>query len=198
MNKHNDKNHHPEKKVNEKEEQIIKEEPDTVVLSQEEFEKLNAKAKEAQENLDRFLRLQAEFDNARKRMLKEKEEFAKYAHHVLISQLLNVIDDFERAYESSQKKHDYEILCKGVDMIIKNIQDLLKKEGVNVIESVGKPFDPTRHEAISHVETDDKDDNIVVEEVKKGYTINGKVIRPAMVKVSKKKTGSGLQKLEDR
>jgi molecular chaperone GrpE len=103
--------------------------------------------------------------------------------------LLNVIDDLERSIELSQNKHeDFTAFLKGVEMILAHLHDLLKTNGVSVIEAQGKIFDPHYHEALMQVEKNDLPENTIIEELQKGYLLNGKVIRTAKVKVSKKKT----------
>lgn len=140
--------------------------------------------KQADEHYQRLLRTQADFDNFRRRSRQEKEEFAKYAAQKLIEQLLPVIDNFERAIQSSKETQDFDGLAKGIDIVFRQFDTALRNEGVTPIESVGQPFNPEFHEAIMQVESDEHEEGIVVEEVQKGYMLNGKVIRPSMVKVS--------------
>jgi len=138
----------------------------------------------AEEGQQRFLRAQADFDNYRRRTVKEKEELAQYATTKLLGQLLPVVDNFERALAASKEGGDYEALAKGVDMIFRQLGQLLEQEGLKPIEAVGQPFNPEFHQAIMQVETDEYEEGIVVEEVQKGYMVKDKVLRPAMVKVS--------------
>ncbi len=140
--------------------------------------------KQAEENHQRFLRTQADFDNYRRRTQKEKEEFAKYASLKLIEQLLPVVDNFDRALAASKDSSDYEALSKGLDMIFRQLEQVLANEGLKPMEAVGQPFNPEYHQAIMQVESDEYEEGIVVEEVQKGYLLKDKVIRPAMVKVS--------------
>ncbi|TVY09114.1 nucleotide exchange factor GrpE [Paenibacillus cremeus] len=140
--------------------------------------------KQADENQQRFLRAQADFDNFRRRTAKEKEEFAKYASLKLIEQLLPVVDNFERALAVSKDNKDHEALTKGVEMIFRQLDQVLASEGLKPMESVGTPFNPEFHQAIMQVESDEHEEGIVVEEVQKGYLLKDKVLRPAMVKVS--------------
>jgi molecular chaperone GrpE len=157
-----------------------------VVIGVEEFQRLTEEAKAKQEYLDRLLRLHAEFDNFRKRNVKEKENFVKFATENLIFELISILDNFERAFESANKMGDYKSLHQGVEMILKEIHKLLEKNGVKSIECLGKAFDPVQQEAIAHVASDKYPENTVVEEVQKGYLLEDRLIRPAVVKVAKK------------
>ncbi len=158
---------------------------DTLVdISRKELEELKEKAKLKDEYYERVLRVQAEFENYKKRLDKDKTEFLNFANQALIYELLNIIDNFERAVDAADKTDDHKLLHQGVEMILKDLHDLLKEKGLAKIESVGKPFDPTKHDAISQVESDEHPDHTVVEELQTGYTINGRLLRPAKVKVS--------------
>ncbi|MCA0754612.1 nucleotide exchange factor GrpE [Paenibacillus sp. N4] len=138
----------------------------------------------AEENQQRYLRAQADFDNFRRRTQKEKEELAQYASMKLIGQLLPVVDNFERAVSAASAGGDFESLAKGVDMIFRQLTQTLEQEGLKAMEVVGEPFNPDFHQAIMQVESDEHEEGIIVEEVQKGYILKEKVLRPAMVKVS--------------
>lgn len=140
--------------------------------------------KELQEALERSLRAQADFDNFRRRTRQEKEEFAKYASSKVIGNLLPVIDNFERALDSSRETRDFDALMKGLDMTYRQLEQLLEQEGVKKMEAVGQPFNPELHQAVMQVDSDEHEEGTVVEEVMKGYILGDKVLRPAMVKVS--------------
>ncbi len=140
--------------------------------------------KQADENHQRFLRVQADFDNFRRRTLKEKEELGQYASMKLIGQLLPVVDNFGRAIEAAKSGGDVESFAKGVDMIFRQLEQLLEQEGLKAMDTVGQPFNPEVHQAIMQVESDEHEEGIVVEEIQKGYMLKDKVLRPAMVKVS--------------
>lgn len=155
-------------------------------LSIEELEQLKEKAKLTDNYLDRLLRLQAELDNFKKRTEKEKAEFLKYANEGLIYELLGAIDNFERAVEAAEKKEDFSLLHQGVEMILKELHQILKRKGVTRIEALGAPFDPHKHEALTYVTSEEHPENIVIEEIRKGYLLENRIIRPAIVKVSKK------------
>lgn len=132
----------------------------------------------------RSLRTQADFDNFRKRTQKEKEDFAKYASSKLITELLPIIDNFERAISAAGDIADNDSFAKGVGMIFRQLEGVLKAEGLESMEAVGQPFNPEFHQAIMQVESDEHEEGIVVEEVQKGYMLKDRVLRPAMVKVS--------------
>jgi molecular chaperone GrpE len=157
-----------------------------MLLTAEEFSALEDKAKKSDEYYDRILRLQADFDNYKKRQDKEKIEFVKYANEEIMAEILNIIDDFERAVEAGKTKHDFDVLYKGIEMIHKDFKEFLKQKGLKEIEAEGKPFNPHEHEAMMQEETDKHPEDYVVEEFQKGYTFNGRVIRPSKVKVAKK------------
>ncbi len=137
---------------------------------------------EAKEYLDNLQRLQAEFENFRKRMIREQSEYLKMASQDLVSKLLPVLDNFERAihHREDDVSEDYHA---GIELLYNQICDVLGKEGLSVIDPLGKEFDPKKHEAMMQVESDEHDENTVVEVLDNGYEFKGKVIRPAKVKV---------------
>lgn len=134
---------------------------------------------------DKYIRLQAEFDNYKKRSFKEKVDFVKFANEGLIMELLSILDNFERGIKSAEQKKDYDLLHQGVDMISKQLHSLLETKGLSRIKSVGQKFDPHQHEAVEVVEGDDE--GVVAEELQSGYFLSGRILRPAMVKVVKAK-----------
>ncbi|MFF2090349.1 nucleotide exchange factor GrpE [Paenibacillus sp. NPDC058174] len=146
--------------------------------------RLSELAQQAEESQQRYLRVQADFDNFRRRTMKEKEELGQYASMKLIGQLLPVVDNFERAVAAASVNGDYESLSKGVDMIFRQLEQTLQQEGLQAMNTVGEPFNPEFHQAIMTVESDEHEEGIIVEEVQKGYVLKDKVLRPAMVKVS--------------
>jgi len=148
-------------------------------------EELDKKSKEAEEYLDLLKRVQADFDNYRKRILKEKEEWINHANEQLILQLLTVMDDFERAFDLTENASDINKFIDGFKMIYNQLANILKKNGVEEIECLGMPFDPYKHHAIMQVECEGVEENTVVEVLQKGYMLKNKVIRPSLVKVSK-------------
>ncbi len=132
--------------------------------------------------LDRLARAQAEFDNARKRAVKEQQEFRDFATVDAIKSLLPVIDSFERALQAKSEAGDFRA---GVELIYKQLQDVLAKLGVQAVAAKGQQFDPHVHEAIEMVETSDAADHEVLEEWQRGYKFKDRLLRPAMVKVAK-------------
>lgn len=145
-----------------------------------ELEEAQSKAEEYYNHLQR---LKAEFDNYRKRTQREKEETAKYASERIILALLPVLDNFERAIDSSRTNKDFESFSQGIAMILKQFNKVLEDEGLKAIEAVGKEFDPNIHDALLKEESD-KGDNIILEEIQKGYYLKDKVLRASKVKVS--------------
>lgn len=140
--------------------------------------------KQSEDNHQKYLRAQADFDNFRRRTMREKEELGKYASMKLITELLPTVDNFDRAMAATSENGDYESLAKGVDMIFRQLMQTLEQEGLKAMNAVGEPFNPEFHQAIMQVESDEHEEGIVVEEVQKGYMLKDKVLRPAMVKVS--------------
>jgi molecular chaperone GrpE len=158
-----------------------------VTLKESEYLKLKEDAQKAKEHWEKLLRLQAEFENTRKRLEREKQDFLKFANEGIILELLNILDDLERTVGLAQSKHeDVQSFLKGVEMILAHLYEMLKEYGVKPIEAEGKIFDPHYHEALMQVENKDLPEHTVVEELQKGYLLNEKVIRTSKVKVSKK------------
>ena len=158
-----------------------------IALKEPEYLKLKAEADKAKEYWDRILRLQADFENTRKRIEREKQDFVKFANEGIILELLNVLDDLERTVELAQSQHqDLQTFLKVVEMILAHLYDMLKEYGVKPIEAEGKVFDPHYHEALIQVENKDLPEHTIVEVLQKGYLMHERVIRTAKVKVSKK------------
>lgn len=147
--------------------------------------KLEEKEKEIKEYHDRLLRLAADFENYKKRAARDKEDWTKFANEDLLRTILPFIDNLERAINHAQKVADTGVLIEGVRLTIQQILQSLNKFGLSSFQSVGKPFDPTVHEAMLVVETDTHEPNQVVEEFQKGYLLNDRLLRPATVSVSK-------------
>jgi len=156
-----------------------------ILLSHGEFQGLKEKAGKAEEYFDKLLRIQADFDNYKKRLDKERIEFIKFANEEIIIEILKILDDFERAVEAGKTKHDFDVLYKGVEMIYKDLKEFLKQKGLKEIDAKGKPFNPHEHEAMMQEETDEHPEDHVVEEFQKGYKLNERIVRPSKVKVSK-------------
>ena len=156
-------------------------EMDELQLANEKIAELEAKIDEMD---NRYLRLQADFDNSRRRAKLDMEAAQKYRVQSLASNLLQALDNFERAMKVEVDQEQAKSLLQGMDMIYNGIVEALKSEGVEAIESVGKEFDPHLHQAVMQVQDENFDSNIVVEEFQKGYVLKDRVIRPAMVKVN--------------
>ena len=145
---------------------------------------------------DQYLRAVAEFDNTKKRLQREKDDFVKFAAESMARELLPVLDSLDQALVAVDKQHDADAIVKGVHLIHRQLVGLLKKEGVSRIPTVGEPFDPHRHEAVEHVApTNGQADGAIAEEVHAGYLMHGKVLRPAMVKIAKR--ADSAQQTED-
>ena len=145
-----------------------------------------AKARaEAESYLDDLRRLQADFDNYRKRTLREQTARTASASQALVARLLPVLDNFELAVSAAEQSRDFDRMLKGVEMVLGALREVLEGEGLVKIEAEGKPFDPERHEAVVAVEQEDTEPGTVLDIVRTGYELRGKVLRPAMVKVAK-------------
>jgi len=135
---------------------------------------------------DRLLRLSAEFENYKKRKQREIDEFRKFANETIFRQMLPVVDNLERAIASAEKKLDEGILLEGVKLIHKHIFKLLEMFSVKVVNAGNEPFDPTFHQAVTRHETDEFPENTVTTVLQNGYLLHDRLIRPAMVVVSKR------------
>ncbi len=148
-------------------------------------QQLEIKDQEAKSTYDRLLRQAAELENFKKRTLRDREESVRFANEALIKDLLPVIDNLERAIAHAQGGGNGKPLVEGVEMVLKGLLDVLSKHGVTPIEAVGQPFDPVRHEAMAQVESADHEPNTVIQEFHKGYLLNSRLLRPALVTVAK-------------
>ena len=149
-----------------------------------EFEKLKA---ERDSLVDRLARLQAEFENARKRATREQQEFREYALADAVKELLPTLDSFERALQTSAKEKTE--FRSGVELIYKQLQDALVKLGLRPIPAKGEPFDPHLHQAIEMVDTREAKDHHVLDELQRGYKYKERLLRPAMVRVARNARG---------
>lgn len=138
-------------------------------------------AREKSDLQDRVLRLQAEFDNFRKRSEKDRSEFAQYAGMEMVREILPVLDNFELALKADAGAKDY---AKGVEMIYDRMSSTLKKMGLEPIDTTGAKFDPHVHQAVEKVQTEDAEDHTVLSDFQRGYKFKGKLLRPSMVKVA--------------
>lgn len=147
---------------------------------------LDKKTREAQEFTDKYLRVYAELENFKKRAAKEKANWIKYANEDPLKEFLTVLDNLSRAKDHSNTSSELSQWAEGVSLTIKQFEDILTRFGVTPIKALGTPFDPSVHQAMSQVESD-QEDGIVIEEFQTGYRLHDRVLRPALVAVAKKK-----------
>ena len=136
------------------------------------------------EKTDRYLRALAELDNQKKRAQREREEYIRFANESLIRELLPVLDNFDRAVGAARAGSEAQSLRAGVELIQRELLKVLEKFGVTPYSAIGQPFDPERHQAVQRVIRPDAPDMTVVKETQRGYLLNGRVLRPAMVVVA--------------
>ncbi|WP_058307401.1 nucleotide exchange factor GrpE [Gracilibacillus massiliensis] len=174
-----------EEVVEDTEQEIItdekNDEPQEQEVNNEELTKLQAEKDDLQNHL---LRVQAEYDNFRKRTKKEKEADLKYKSQSVVTELLPVLDNFERALQVEVEDKAAKGIVEGLEMVYRQLKTVLESEGVEEIETDGQTFDPTKHQAVMQVEEDGYESNQIVETMQKGYQLKDRVIRPAMVKVN--------------
>ena len=139
------------------------------------------------ESTDQVLRLKADFDNTRKRLERDKIEATKYANERLLAEILPVMDNVDRALASISEGHDPEKVKQGLRIAQEELHKVLEMHGVELVKALGNEFDPRFHEAVAMVETDEAKEGFVVEEVQRGYVLNGRLIRPSRVKVAQAK-----------
>ena len=155
---------------------------------EEEIERLQqavlGKTQEVEGLQDRNLRLMAEFDNARKRAVRERDDYVRYANESLLRDLLPVLDNFDRALLAAKGEPGAAAVTAGVELIQRELLRVIEKFGVTSFSSVGQPFDPERHEAVARVHSVDHPEMTVVGETGRGYVLHNRVLRPAMVTVS--------------
>jgi molecular chaperone GrpE len=158
-------------------------------LDKDKVEQLTKALKEEQDKvcdyLNRLKYLQADFDNYRKMMKKKMNEIAKFGSEQLIVKLLTILDELELAVNTGKKTEDKKSLINGVEIVLRNFKEILRQEGLTEIEALGKPLNPEQHEATETVQTTQYPNNTIIEEIRKGYILNGKVIRPSIVKIVK-------------
>ncbi|SHE41149.1 nucleotide exchange factor GrpE [Schwartzia succinivorans] len=159
-------------------EEAVEESAETQEQAVDETEKLKA---EIEEKKNQYLRLQADFENFRRRTRQEKEELGNVVTQTILKDMLPLLDNFERALASDNK--DSEGFHKGVEMIYNQFAEALKKNGLEYIETEGKKFDPNFHQAVMRVQNPDLEDEIIAAELQKGYIVKGRVVRPSMVQV---------------
>ncbi len=187
--------------MSEQEKEILEEEVNTEVSEEaveteqtaeeteavEETAELDAEklAVELAELNQRFLRVAADFENYKRRTVQEKEDLTKYSNAKMMGELLPVLDAFQLALKNPGESQEAQNVIKGVEMLYRQIMQVLEHAGMSKIEAVGQPFNPNLHEAIMQVDDDSVPEDTVVEELRAGYVLNERVIRPSMVKVSR-------------
>ncbi len=158
---------------------------------------LEEERKRADDYLNRLKYLQADFENYKKRVEREKSEIIKREKALLINRILIILDELELAIRNRKEGQETDVLVEGVEMIFNKLQKLLCEEGLCEIEALGKSFNPELHEAFLTVQTEDHPNNTVIEELRKGYMLDGKVVRPSIVKVAKKPVKVDVDKIKD-
>lgn len=156
---------------------------DTVTVSKAEWEALIGKAAESEA---KFLLAAADFENMKKRLQKRSDDLVKFAIERLVGDVIEVVDDLDRAIGSLDQGHDPKEVQKGLHLAQGTFHKILAQNGVEAIDCVNKPFDANLHEAVAEVADDSREDESVIEEVQKGYTLHGRLVRPSKVKISKK------------
>jgi molecular chaperone GrpE len=162
------------------EEKLLEKMPESELL-----QKIEEFREKADENYDQYVRAQAEIENIIKRNKKEKEDWIKYSTETLIKDLLPVIDNLEKAISHSNNEDSLQALREGVELTLKGLKNTLSRSGLEEIVSLGKPFDPNYHHAISEQEDENSEPGAVINEFQKGYNLHQRLIRPAMVIISK-------------
>lgn len=190
----------PEKKIGEDSQKELKEQPgerDKESYNEESeipLEKMTKgqllnRVKEVQEtadkNFDLYVRSQAEIDNLKKRFQRDKTELCKFSNESLIKNLLSVVDNLEKAIAHSDNDNSLDALREGVELTLKGLMDTLEREGLESVKALGELFDPNFHEAVSELQDNSAKPGTVIQELQKGYILNNRLIRPAMVIVSK-------------
>lgn len=157
-------------------------------LAPEPAEELKARAAKAEEHWERYVRTAADFENFKKRAAREREDMARYAHQSLLGRLIPVLDNFESALAAAQTAQagSADSLKTGVNMILEQFKSVLAEAGLEEIDATGQAFNPSLHEAVSQQETSDVPEGQVVQQLRKGYRLRDRLLRPATVVVSKK------------
>lgn len=176
-----------EKPVNDKQEEPETSQNEDVGVTGNSEKELKTLRKELEEEKDRCLRLNAEFENQRKRLQKEKEEFVKYANEKLIIDLIDIMESLERGLENAKGSNNKDKLIQGLELIYKQLKNILEKNGLVPIKALGEKFDPYKHEAMMQTPSQDDEEDMILEEFARGYMLNNKVIRYSKVRVSKNK-----------
>jgi molecular chaperone GrpE len=156
---------------------------------------LEAEKKRSEECFARLRYMQADLENLKKRFERQIGEVRKYANEHLVTELLDVVDELEMAVKSGRASGSNDAVVQGVEVTLGKLKKVLENEGVYPIECVGQPFDPAKHNAVERIEQDDAEGCIIVEEVRKGYTMKEKVIRPSIVKVITKPSSKSQEEM---
>jgi len=173
-----------------------KEQPRDNAQTEKLKEDLENEKKRAEDYLARLKYVQADFENLKKRTDRQLEEVKKYCTEPLIVELLEIADELEMAVKAGRNSKSAENLTQGVEMTLKKLKRIFENEQVSPIECVGKPFDPSKHNAVARIERDDVKECTVIEEVRKGYIMKEKVIRPSIVKVAVKPESESQREVE--
>ena len=173
------------KDVAPKVDEISSSDPAYVVVAKDILQKEEQLAAQVAELKDRLLRGQAEWDNSRKRILKEKEDAVRYAGEALMERLLPVLDNFEMGLQAAKTATDAKAIAQGFEMALAQLQQVLREAGVEPIDAVGHPFDPHRHEALGNQESTEHPEGQVLSQIRKGYKLKDRLLRPASVFVAK-------------
>ncbi|UCF56789.1 MAG: nucleotide exchange factor GrpE [Deltaproteobacteria bacterium] len=187
-----EKNSQIEKAIQDEEKPVekghkAKEKPLEKMTKPELLQKINELQEESEKNHDLYLRSEAEIENIKKRNKKEKEDWVKYANETLVKEILPVIDNLEMAISHAHNENSLHALREGVELTLKGLRDTLEKSGLEEVKAEGEPFDPSYHHAVSEQEDQNVEAGIILQELQKGYTLNKRLIRPAMVVVSRGK-----------
>jgi len=147
-------------------------------------EQLRQEQERSKEHLNKLLYAQADFENYRRRLNQEVESRIDAGKARLIQKMLAIVDELELALNAAKNTEGANAVANGLEIVLKKFSDLLTAEGLSAIDSVGRKFDPTMHEAVERIPCDDKDEGTILEEVRKGFTIKGKLVRPSIVKIA--------------
>jgi len=175
----------PDNINSENDEQVSEDIPLEEMSAEALIKKIDELKEESKKNYDKYLRSQAEMDNIIKRNKKEKEEWVKYSNESLIKDLLQVIDNLENAINHSGNENSFNALIEGVELTLKGLKDTLAKSGLEEVKTFGEDFDPCFHHAVQEESSDTVEKGKILKEFQKGYTLNQRLIRPAMVIISK-------------
>ncbi len=155
---------------------------------------LEEEKKRSEDYLNRLKYMQADFENLKKRLERQLEEIRKYGNEHLILELLEIVDELDLAVEESRQTRSVEVLLRGVEMTLKKLKKVLEGEGVSPIDCIDQVFDPAKHDVIGKIESDEE--GKIIEEIRKGYTMKGKVIRPSVVKITVKSSSKTSKEVE--